>query len=366
MHFSHIPLSRRQLGHAAFATSSLFLASRFASQPRALAATAATAATAVDKPKETALSLRFPGSTEHPAAQPTSVVFHRDSGAPITQLISPSAHCRDGDFPLCSELIALPEGTTSIETDLDVHLHHPREMAWTPLTPAQPIRTPEAEVTEDLHVISREQWGADESLMTWEQEFSAPVCLTVHHTYIPSGQEPEYQHDWAAAVRGIYRFHSTTDNGGRGWGDIGYHLLIDPTGAVYQGRSTGIAGRAVFAGIDAPDTTQTVTAGHVYQANTGNIGVCVIGDFDTYHPTPAALDSLVTVLSSLCTAMNLDPLSQVQYDNPASSVHRMQQAISGHRDWVPTSERKDCPGAHLWGMLPEIRQSVAEAVSTSS
>lgn len=340
-----ITLSRRQLGRAALVTGTLLVATRLP-----LPARAATS---------TALSVRFPGTTLTADAPPVTVRF-RAGGTTVTRLVSPSAHCRDGEFPLCSELIALPQGTIEVESppEVSTHLHIPQ----IPLSPAsaRPLDQPEATVTEDLRVISREQWGAEESLMTWEPEYSAPACITVHHTEIPSGHEPEYQHNWPAAVRGIYRFHALTDNGGRGWGDIGYHLLIDPEGTVYQGRATGTPGQAVFS---ATTAHAVVTAGHVFKANSGNIGVCMIGNFTEEHPTTAAYNALIAVLRALCRACSLDPLGRVRYANADTGVDITQPSISGHRDWQEvTGIPKDCPGHTVWHRLPEIRQRIADTL----
>jgi len=81
-------------------------------------------------------------------------------------------------------------------------------------------------------VISREAWGADESLRfaesgaeEWERLYVAPRIVVVHHT--ATRNRPS---DPAADVRAIYAFHAVT----QGWGDIGYNALIDHEGLVRQ------------------------------------------------------------------------------------------------------------------------------------
>ena len=62
--------------------------------------------------------------------------------------------------------------------------------------------------------------------MTWgAPEFHPARKLTVHHTATDSGAT-----DPAARVRAIYRYQAV----GRGFGDIGYHYLIDEAGLVYE------------------------------------------------------------------------------------------------------------------------------------
>ncbi len=126
-----------------------------------------------------------------------------------------------------------------------------------------------ANVIDGLRVVSRREWGANEALMGWTPRFTRAQLITVHHTAMATTANGDY----AANVRSIYGFHASSANGGRGWGDIGYHLLIAPDGTVFQGRSTGMEGQAVFQPGSLGGTPMSVTAGHVYNANNGNIGV---------------------------------------------------------------------------------------------
>ena len=84
---------------------------------------------------------------------------------------------------------------------------------------------------------SRAGWGADESLRfgpdgteSFPTAFFDVQTLTVHHT-VTINSDP----DPAATVRAIYFFHAVTED----FGDIGYHLLIDQHGTVYEGRYSG-------------------------------------------------------------------------------------------------------------------------------
>ncbi len=87
--------------------------------------------------------------------------------------------------------------------------------------------------SETVDVIEREQWGADETLMTWDEFEYAPVeQIIVHHT-AGSNNTPS---DSAAVVRGIYYFHAVEKD----WGDIGYNYIIDHKGDVYEGRKGGL------------------------------------------------------------------------------------------------------------------------------
>jgi hypothetical protein len=186
-----------------------------------------------------------------------------------------------------------------------------------------------------LKYLPRACWGADESLRydsegeIWPPEYSPVQALTVHHT-VTANDDP----DPAATIRGIYGYH-TVD---QGFGDIGYHFLIDEAGRLYEGRWSGPDG---IPGHRADG--QVVTAGHVLGYNTGNIGIALLGDFTDRAPTAAAWRTLTLVLAGLAGLHGLDPLSTVHYVNPVNSATKDVDAISGHLDWLAT----ECPGEKL-------------------
>lgn len=200
---------------------------------------------------------------------------------------------------------------------------------------------------------SRADWGANERLRfgpqgeeVWPPTFSPVQCLTVHHSAIGVGG------DRAAAVRAIYQGH-TVD---KGWGDIGYHLLVDPEGTLYQGRHTG--GLAVFGRSPAYGRAETVTAGHVRGHNPGNIGICLLGDFTGGQPSGAALSTLTRALAALSLLCGLDPLARLTYVNVENGQRFDGPVLARHRDWVATQ----CPGNAFSGGFEPVRQEVARLV----
>jgi hypothetical protein len=108
---------------------------------------------------------------------------------------------------------------------------------------------------------SRAAWGADESYRffpgyeDWPIEPNLTQALTVHHTGFAPSADP------AETVRTIYRQQALPASLGgiQGWGDIGYHLLIDAAGVVYEGRYSGSDQWPVFD----PSGQYTVTGAHV-------------------------------------------------------------------------------------------------------
>lgn len=70
----------------------------------------------------------------------------------------------------------------------------------------------------------------------------------------------------------------------RGWNDIGYHLIIQPSGEVENGRPLNEQGA------------------HVEMANEGNIGICLVGK-DKF--TPEQFAALRYKLNSLCLTFDI-------------------------------------------------------------
>jgi len=209
--------------------------------------------------------------------------------------------------------------------------------------PAQPAAVSTAGAcTDATPIVTRCEWGADESLMTWAPEFYSTQKLTVHHTATTNGDA-----DPAATVRAIYRYQAVD----RGFGDIGYQYLIDESGRTYEGR---------FSGVDeypAHDATGSlvVTAAHVGGFNSGNTGIALLGTLTTTPPTSSARGSLEQLLRELTTRHTIDPHGSSEYLNPVSGATKSVANISGHRDWAAT----ECPGGALYALLPAIRDAAA-------
>ena len=201
--------------------------------------------------------------------------------------------------------------------------------------------------------VPRAAWRANESLRfargkeVWPAEFSPVQALTVHHTAGINGDP-----DPAATVRAIQYYQTVT----LGWGDIGYHLLIDEAGRVYEGRTSGVDTTPVFGPTGADRRPEMVVAGHVRGFNAGNIGVCLLGTFTGTQPTAAARESLARVLGALSVFARLDVLSSLRYRDADSGSARTVRAISGHRNWAATA----CPGDRFYSTLDTLREQVAD------
>jgi hypothetical protein len=252
-------------------------------------------------------------------------------------------------------------------------------------------------VQDRVRYRSRAGWEADESLRfgpdgteLFPTAFFPVQTFTVHHT-VTANADPTP----AATVRAIYVAHTVA----QGFGDIGYHLLVDQQGGVYEGRWSGADPIPVFGprggrplmcnaahvgGFNAGAVRHRDNAerapravGLCRTAPSGNVGVALLGDLTSTQPTPAARETLVGLLAGLCALTRVDPHfdparggrparsagwtrrgrigHSVHYVNPISGATRDVDAIAGHRDWLAT----ECPGNAFAPTLPDLRREVA-------
>jgi hypothetical protein len=218
--------------------------------------------------------------------------------------------------------------------------HVTRVRAYYVWSPPERLLTRRLTVADSPPIIPRLSWGADESIRRAPPAYADTVHFAVvHHT---AGTNNYTRAQSAAIVRGIEIYHVK----GNGWNDIGYNLLVDKYGQVFEGR---------YGGVDRP-----VIGAHAEGFNTGSVGVAVLGDYTSTQLTPAAKSALEQVLAWRLDLVHLDPLSLLPWrsgGNPRfpNGVPVTLRAISGHRDTGFT----DCPGNTLYAQLPQIAKDVA-------
>jgi hypothetical protein len=196
-------------------------------------------------------------------------------------------------------------------------------------------------------VITRSEWGADESIRKNAQKYAPITKLFVHHTVTEADSDP------AATVRAIYAYHVQ----GNGWDDIGYNFLIDAQGRVYEGRwARDYAPGEKPTGEDLNDNG--VVGAQVLNHNAGSAGVAMLGDFSTGEPTAAARDTLVKLMAWKADRHNIDVLGHDPFTTSEGVVETFPN-LAGHRDAGQTA----CPGDALYPLLPGIREKVAAMVT---
>jgi hypothetical protein len=136
--------------------------------------------------------------------------------------------------------------------------------------------------------------------------------LTVHHWGVDVAGMSTDKDSMVRRMDGLLCSHLA-----RNYGDIGYHFVLDPVGRVWEGRSLEMEGA------------------HVSGENEHNLGVMLLGNFQTERPTGPQLDSLSRVVG---WALSLYPIDQGR--------------ILGHCDLASSA----CPGRSLYPFVKHIRE----------
>ncbi len=164
-------------------------------------------------------------------------------------------------------------------------------------------------------VLPRSAWKAAQARVGNMNRMGRIQRVTVHHSAtVVRGTSTATS---IAAIRGIQRHHQQQN----GWGDIGYHYLIDPAGRVWTGR--GIEWQGAHAG----DPSR----------NRANVGICLLGSFvpdEQGAPPPAQLAALEALLVSLCVEHRLEP-----------------SGILTHKELKDTA----CPGPYVQAAVEAMR-----------
>lgn len=201
------------------------------------------------------------------------------------------------------------------------------------------LAPPVSAMTTRPVIVTRAQWGADESWRRGTPSYAPVHMAFVHHT--DSGNN--YTRSAAPAiVRAIYAYHTKSLH----WSDVGYDFLIDRYGTIYEGRFGGV--------------TEGVIGAQVLGFNTGSTGVSIIGTFTSATPPQAAVTSLEELLAWKLDVHHVDPLGTgtltCGYGQKFATGERVTfPAIAGHRQ----ANYTDCPGNKLYALLPTIRKAVA-------
>ena len=197
-------------------------------------------------------------------------------------------------------------------------------------------------------ILTRQDWSADESLMTWPPEYKRVLKAVIHHTAGDDGGS-----NVAATIRGIYYYHAVT----RGWGDIGYNFLVDKYGNIWTGRAGG----------------DHVIGGHAYGWNNGSIGIASIGTFTAASPPPAMVGAIANIIAMKFAQFGIAPYGadtfthqEQRSDGTWIPVTSNPPNIQGHRDSIyivgQNGAQTECPGGALYAQLPTIRSLAQTAV----
>ncbi|BBY18972.1 N-acetylmuramoyl-L-alanine amidase [Mycolicibacterium litorale] len=213
-----------------------------------------------------------------------------------------------------------------------------------PQAPVDTLPLPNAVMAPGVppRIITRPQWGADESMRCGEPRYDRAVRAgIVHHTAGSNEYAPE---DSAGMVRSIYEYHTRT----LGWCDLGYNALVDKYGQVFEGRAGGM---------DRP-----VEGSHTGGFNIDTWGVAMMGNFDLVPPTPIQLRTTGRLLGWRLGLDRVDPMGTVVLTSAGGSFTHFPQgatptlpSIFTHRDVGNT----ECPGRAAYAAMGDLRAIAA-------
>ena len=171
------------------------------------------------------------------------------------------------------------------------------------------------------NIMRRSSW-ATAGVIPSRMDRMLPVRrITVHH----DGLDPVSLSSQRAVAQRIDMIRGSHQDG-RGWGDIGYHFVVDPMGGVWEGRTLAWQGA------------------HVGKQNEGNLGVVCLGNFERQNPTSAQLAALDGFLAQCMR----------RYRVPASRVKT-------HQEMASTA----CPGRSLQAHMNRTRSRGGVVASVS-
>lgn len=168
--------------------------------------------------------------------------------------------------------------------------------------------------------ISREQWGANSVNENVEiEKIDNPSAyyntIVIHHTY-KSQMQP---------IKDLQKYFQD-----KGDADIGYHYIISGDGTIYEGRPINIKGA------------------HVYQNNTGKIGIALMGNFQDESGLENYKDALKWVEGAPPTEpTNAQIRSLKQLLKMLKSQFTIEK-VGGHRDFAVQGGETVCPGNTLY------------------
>jgi len=196
-------------------------------------------------------------------------------------------------------------------------------------------------------IVTRAEWGADESLRDKHLENSNTFKVAfVHHT---AGSNNYTRSESPAVVRGLYSYYVNTLD----YADMGYNFLVDKYGTIYEGRAGSI--------------TKPVRSAASGGFNTDTVAVVAMGNFETAPASDAMVRGIAEVLAYRLSRYHRDPFgrkaltAEVGSSKYAPGRKVRFKVISGHRD----SQLTACPGDNLYQRLPTIRRLAAGDMGAS-
>ena len=247
----------------------------------------------------------------------------------------------------------------SQETSQDRALISSSRMLVANGTLSQAAITPAGGMVLRPNIVTRAQWGANESWRDPVPKMGTKILAGfVHHTASTNNYSPA---QGPAQMRALYAYYTKS----KLYADLAYNFLVDQYGTVYEGRN-GCVYKST-APCDGPSLP--AQGAHTAGLNINTFAISAIGNYDTKKPSHP--DELVEAIASLMAwkiaPYGLDPnaitriasLDTTGRSKFPKGQMAVTQVISGHRD----VGRTVCPGRYLYPYLPAIRDRATELLT---
>ncbi|WP_449277085.1 cell wall-binding repeat-containing protein [Leucobacter sp. GX24907] len=194
-----------------------------------------------------------------------------------------------------------------------------------------------------LKIHPRSSWGGPAHTKAngkWVSPNTTYRGAVVHHT---AGHNNYTREDVPAIIKGIYDYHVLPSVN---FGDVGYQLLVDKFGGVWEGRYGSLSRQLVGA--------------QAYGANYETFGISVLGNYETAALPKAAQDSTAQAIAWMFNKWGITSATGNIRVSGGDGRGRSVPVISGHRDiGSGTAWATACPGKYFYPKLPAIRSQVA-------
>ena len=185
-------------------------------------------------------------------------------------------------------------------------------------------------------IYSRAAWGANESKMSWAPSYATSVkAITLHHTVNANNYTREQV---PGMLRSIYQFHAVSN----GWGDVGYNVIVDRFGRLWEGRSGGL--------------TRAVGGAHAGGFNYSTAGISMLGNFSTAAVPAPMREAVARYAAWKLSLYGVDPTGTTTLTGGQNSKYKnivtvRVPTVFPHR----TTSLTACPGTGGMNALPWIR-----------
>jgi hypothetical protein len=194
-------------------------------------------------------------------------------------------------------------------------------------------------------IYSRATWGAP-TPKERPAYASSVKAITLHHTVNSNTYTREQV---PAMLRSIYQYHAVT----QGWGDIGYNVLVDRFGRLWEGRAGGL--------------DRAVIGAHAGGFNAGTAGISMLGTYTT-APVPSAVREAIARYAAWKLSLHgVDPAGTTKLTGGQNTKYKGIVTIT-----VPTifphrlTSLTSCPGQGGMNSLAGIRTRARQLWSAAA